>query len=248
MSWRQRLMWSVFFIGLFAVLLRWHGMRLGGPHELLSYQASLSASLERRVDRLATARSIEHPRQGIDLALELTSQSLRFSPEFDELWEFDVSERAANQAAYSQLFSAIFNRIAEGRSIKARAWVVQSKSPRVFGLPIPHAAFKQHDWVIVQPTEGTAAESWFVDPTLHDALLGWNIEGNVTGLIPLGNSSGGERSKPEVPDHGIEDYDFDDSEDFLDEKAPSASASSRMKSKTGKAKATTPAVIQKTKE
>ncbi len=216
MAWRRRVMWAVFFTGLFAVLVRWHGLRFGGPHELLSSSAALEPALERKVDRLATSRNVDSPRKAIDLALELTSQCLRYGRDHRPSDQFDLGEREANDAEYSQLFSAIFNRIADGRELGARARPVRSESPRVFGLRVPHPAFSHHDWVMVQPSSGTAAESWFVDPTLHDALMGWSIEGNVTGLVPVDGPSAPGDSEYDEQDEPV----YDDPEDVYDE--PSA--------------------------
>lgn len=208
MAWRRRVMWTVFFTGLFAVLVRWHGLRVGGPHQLLSASAALTPALERKVDRLATSRGVDSPRKAIDLALELTSQSLRYGRDHRPSDQFDLAEREANDGEYSQLFAAIFNRIADGRELGARARPVRSAAPRIFGIKLPNPAFSHHDWVMVQPSAGTAAESWFVDPTLHDALMGWSIEGNVTGLVPVdgpgdaGDSGYDERDAPVYDDPG----------------------------------------------
>ncbi|MGE0328552.1 MAG: hypothetical protein AB7S68_39930 [Polyangiaceae bacterium] len=198
MAWRRRVMWAVFFAGLCAVLVRWHGLRFGGPHQLLPASAGLAPALERKIDRLAASRSIDNPRKAIDLALELTSQNLRYGRDHRPSDQFDLGEREANDGEYSQLFTAIFNRIADGRELKARARPIRSSAPRVFGIKLPNPAFSHHDWVMVQPRDGTAAESWFVDPTLHDALMGWSIEGNVTGLVPVdGPDAAGDTSYDE---------------------------------------------------
>ncbi|MEZ4373881.1 MAG: hypothetical protein R3B07_23875 [Polyangiaceae bacterium] len=213
MAWRRRVMWAVFFAGLCAVLVRWHGLRFGGPHQLLPASAGLAPALERKIDRLAASRSIDNPRKAIDLALELTSQNLRYGRDHRPSDQFDLGEREANDGEYSQLFTAIFNRIADGRELKARARPVRSSAPRVFGIKLPNPAFAHHDWVMVQPRDGTAAESWFVDPTLHDALMGWSIEGNVTGLVPVdGPDAAGDTSYDEQ-DAPV----YDDPEEDADE-------------------------------
>src|SRR5690606_5654381 len=191
-------------------------------------------------------------------------------------YEFGVQEAEGNDAAYTQLFVAVFNRIADGRQLKARARAVRSTSPTVFGLKLPKPAPAQHDWVMVQPAHGTAAESWFVDPTFHDALLGWGIEGNVTGFVPIDSEADAPAVDEPVYDDpeagpGSDDFGSDDfgSDDFgpgdsdeaadLDlapraarnapRKRASAQASgSRTSKSTGKATAIPAAVIQKTDE
>ncbi|MEZ4229181.1 MAG: hypothetical protein R3B89_08460 [Polyangiaceae bacterium] len=232
MAWRRRVMWAVFFAGVFAVLLRWHGLRIGGPHQLLSQTAALTPALERKVDRLATARNVDSARKAIDLALEVTSQCLRYGRDHRPTDRFDLGEREANDAEYTQLFTAIFNRIADGRELGARARPVRSAAPRVFGFKLPHPAFAHHDWVMVQPPKGTAAESWFVDPTLHDALMGWGIEGNVTGLVPvdgpgdLGDTGFDEQDAPVYDDP---DADLDEPSAQPPDEVPRASKISRQK-------------------
>lgn len=269
MAWRRRVMWTVFFVGLFAVVLRWHGLRFSGPHHLLPAQAVLEPALNRKIDRLATSREVDSPRKALDLALELTSQSLKYTSEPSVRYEFGVQEAEGNDAAYTQLFVAVFNRIADGRQLKARARAVRSTSPTVFGLKLPKPAPAQHDWVMVQPAHGTAAESWFVDPTFHDALLGWGIEGNVTGFVPIDSEAeapGVDEPVYDDPEAGSDDFGSDDygpgdSDEEADlDLAPQASrnsprkpasaqaSGSRTNKSTGKATAIPAAVIQKTDE
>lgn len=266
MAWRRRVMWTVFFVGLFAVVLRWHGLRFAGPHRMLPEQALLEPALNRKIDRLATSREVDSPRKALDLALELTSQSLRYSSEPSARYDFGLQEAAGNDAAYAQLFVAVFNRIADGRQLKARARAVRSSSPTVFGFRVPKPAPSQHDWVMVQPSHGTAAESWFVDPTFHDALLGWGIEGNVTGFVPIDSQSEADApgvDEPVYDDPAYDDPAYDgepDEQPELDQepqaahgaprkRAPAhASPASRTHINTGKARAMPAAVIQKTDE
>lgn len=242
MNWRRRLMWTVFFTVLGGVVLRWHGLRVGGPHELTSASARLSPSLERRIDRLATSRRVDSPRKAIDLALELTSQGMKLGTPTHDASAADGSERVGGPKQYAALFVAIFNRVADGQSVEARAHVIESDGPRLFGVKLPSPGFAQHHWVLVQPKDAVAAESWFVDPTLHDLLLGWSIEGNVTGLVPVTASAPAEDDE--------EEYD-----DLDDEELPAASKAAqrgaqvgdalRAQASTGKAKNTMPAVTKK---
>ncbi len=185
MNWRRRLMWAVFFTVLGGLVTRWHGLRVGGPHELISLSAPLSPSFERRIDRLATSRRVDSPRKAIDLALELTSQGLKYGAPTPGSRAVDGAEQSGGSEEYAALFVAIFNRVADGQGIDATARPVESAGPRLFGVKLPGAGFAHHHWALVVPKGAVAAESWFVDPTLHDLLLGWSIEGNVTGLVPV---------------------------------------------------------------
>jgi hypothetical protein len=40
-----------------------------------------------------------------------------------------------------------------------------------------------HDWVLIQDGAGEDARRWYVDPTMHDFGLGWDISANVRGPV-----------------------------------------------------------------
>ncbi|MBX3183957.1 MAG: hypothetical protein KIT72_00410 [Polyangiaceae bacterium] len=217
MNWRRRLMWAVFFTVLGGVIARWHGLRVSGPHELVSVSARLSPSLERRIDRLAASRRVDSPRKAIDLALELTSQGLKYGAPTPGSGAADGAERTGGSEEYTALFVAIFNRVADGQGIDATARPVQSAGPRLFGVKLPGASFAHHHWALVQPKGAVAAESWFVDPTLHDLLLGWSIEGNVTGLVPVSAEAAPEELDSE-----------EEQDELYEDDLPSASKSAKQ--------------------
>lgn len=184
----QRLLRFVLGLGLVALLLgvvtRWHGFTLGGGHVLRQPQATLSGPLQTRIDEIHTERMPSSAEEVRDLALRITAQLARFSLGHAEGRHFTLQPRAANCRELADLYGTVFNRIAERRQVAARALVVRSHDPRVFGFQIPHRSFRDHDWVLVQPAGATPSESWYVDPSLNEVWLDWNVEGNVRGSLP----------------------------------------------------------------
>lgn len=63
----------------------------------------------------------------------------------------------------------------------ARAYVVRSDA-RVLGQKLSSPAFVDHDWVLIVPNVA-GAKRLFVDPTLHDLGLDWDITRSVSGDV-----------------------------------------------------------------
>lgn len=70
-------------------------------------------------------------------------------------------------------------RLAARRHVAARAWPVRSQA-RLFGARVPMRGWTDHDWVLVVARDG---HRWYVDPTLDDTGLGWDVTSNVRGTV-----------------------------------------------------------------
>ena len=159
------------------------GIRFGGPHVVLASAPALNA--EKRRD-LAKALAMHPPltlAEMRDFALDYTAKSLRFSLGHPISYQFDLGVRDGNCVEYSYLFAQAFNAAAGANEVarggvRARAFAVRSTHANFFGAAIPLAGFEEHDWVLIVG-DGAGGERMYVDPTLYDAHLGWNVKWNV---------------------------------------------------------------------
>jgi hypothetical protein len=96
---------------------------------------------------------------------------------------FTGAEREGNCIEYSHLFARVFDKAAAKGGLGARAYAVHSAQARFFSKTLPMRGWGDHDWVLIQEGSGPDAKRWFVDPTLHDFGLGWDISANVRGPV-----------------------------------------------------------------
>jgi hypothetical protein len=89
--------------------------------------------------------------------------------------------REANCIEYAHLFAYAFDEAASQAHLPARAYVVHSAEARLFGRKVPLRGWGDHDWVLVEDRD--AGRSWYVDPTLADFGLGWDVSANVRGAV-----------------------------------------------------------------
>lgn len=151
------------------------GLELRGPHVVLSYGSPLNAEKQRELDEAIAAK---HPRtktEVLDFALDYTARSLRFSLDHPTSLRFESATRDGNCVEYTYLFVQAFNAAAKRASVSARAYAVRSTQARIAGVKVPLRGFADHDFAVVQDD----AERLYVDPTLYDAHLGWNVAFNV---------------------------------------------------------------------
>jgi hypothetical protein len=153
------------------------------PHVVRAPAASIDAELARQVDEWATATNIATPDDLVAFALGATANLLHFGLGHRTRLSFDPAEREGNCVEYAELFASILHR--ERRTIPARAWVVRSDA-RVLGKMLPGAAWKDHDWVLVVARTPDGTTRLYVDPTLYDMGLGWDIAPSVHGDVGLG--------------------------------------------------------------
>jgi hypothetical protein len=153
----------------------WIGLTLIPRHTRARPVAALSPALAaeaaREVDGAATAD------EAIRGALRVTGWHLHFGLGHRGSGRFDVAEREAHCVEYAHLAGVLVARWSRAHGGTLRVTVVRSQA-RLFGLRVPLRGWSDHDWVLVE--EG--ARRWYVDPTLDDLGLGWDLAGQVAGL------------------------------------------------------------------
>jgi hypothetical protein len=117
---------------------------------------------------------------------------------------FSAAEREGNCIEYAHLFARVFDKAAAKAGLSARAYAVHSAQARIFGHAVPMRGWDDHDWVLIQDGTGDEARRWFVDPTMHDAGLGWDISPNVRGTVsadakPAPREESGHKSERALP-------------------------------------------------
>lgn len=151
------------------------------PHVAKKSAASVDPKLVAEIDAQAAKSAPKTVDDVLRRSLEISDAHLHFGLQHPTLLSFGAGEREANCIEYAHLYAFTFDRIASKAGVKARAFVVHSAKARVFGMKIPMKGWEDHDWVLVD----AGSSRRFVDPTLHDAGLGWNIESNVKGTVTV---------------------------------------------------------------
>ncbi len=174
--WPVRLAVAVSLPLIAAAVVRWGGLLYGAPHRVVTPSATLSRELAGRVDERAAREPAADVDAAIAQALEVTGSTLHFGLGHPTSLSFS-EEREGNCVEYAHLFATVFGRVANRAKLDVRAHVVHTMRPRLFGLRVPVRGFDDHDWVHV--TDGKGQPLAYLDPTLHDALLGADVSGNV---------------------------------------------------------------------
>jgi hypothetical protein len=151
------------------------------PHVTRAAAATLAEDYARQVDAQIRAAKLDSVAELVTFSLSVTSSDLHFGLEHRTTLAFGKTEREGNCVEYANLFATVFNRAAERKQVAARAYVVRSDA-RVLGMKLPGPKLRDHDWVLVAPTRGHA-QRLFVDPTLHDLGLDWDISRSVSGEV-----------------------------------------------------------------
>lgn len=128
----------------------------------------------------ARAAAPTSPDDLVALALRATSSALHFGLSHRTRLTFDGVEREGNCVEYAELFASIVNR-EQGRG-NVRAWVVRSDAA-ILGETSKNPAWKDHDWVLVVARTSEGTRRLYVDPTLYDMGLGWDISRAVLGDV-----------------------------------------------------------------
>ena len=150
------------------------------PHAVRAPTATLGAALARDLDAEASKAKLSSAGDLVALSLRTTAGALHFGLGHRTRLSFDTSEREGNCVEYAELFATIYNR--ERGSLSARAWVVRSDA-RILGQTVPDPAWKDHDWVLVVVRTNDGDERIFVDPTLYDMGMGWDVSRAVKGKV-----------------------------------------------------------------
>jgi hypothetical protein len=156
----------------------WFGFQ--APHAVRAPTAALDPALAASLDAEARAAKVAEADGLVAFALRATARELRFGLSHQTRLSFDGVEREGNCVEYAELFAAIVNR--EHRSDDVRAWVVRSDA-RVLGRRVDDPAWKDHDWALVVVRTPAGPRRLYVDPTLYDMGLGWDISSAVTGDV-----------------------------------------------------------------
>lgn len=153
------------------------------PHVVKRGAAVLDKPLDRAVDTALGKTEIKTVQEAMDFALSASDKLLHFGLEHPTSMSFSATEREGNCIEYANLFARVFDKAAQKGGLTARAYSVHSAKVRVFGRALPMRGWGDHDWVLIQDGTGDDAQRWYVDPTLHDAGLGWDISANVRGPV-----------------------------------------------------------------
>jgi hypothetical protein len=151
------------------------------PHRVRRSEAHLDPALKRQLEADLRTAPVGDVESAIKFTVDATGRALHFSLGHKTSMYFGTAERAGNCIEYALLFAALFDITAHALKLPASAYAVHSTRARVLGAKMPFRGWKDHDWVLVE--DGTGRR-WFVDPTLADAGLGWDIEKNVDGEVP----------------------------------------------------------------
>ena len=156
-----------------------------GPHVARRSTAVLDEPLKRAVDTALAATELASVESAMDFSLSATDKLLHFGLEHPTSTAFSAAEREGNCIEYANLFVRVFDKAAAKAGLGARAYAVHSDKARLFGRAMPLRGWGDHDWVLIQDGVGEDAKRWYVDPTMHDFGLGWDISANVRGPVSL---------------------------------------------------------------
>jgi hypothetical protein len=158
-----------------------HACQIGRPHdEVFAPSGARLATLPpvRAPDASAgERRGMAHTSRAL---IRATSNALQFGLSHRTRLRFDSVEREGNCVEYAELFASIVNR--EHGSEDVRAWVVRSDA-EILGETANSPAWKDHDWVLVVARTCAGTRRLYVDPTLYDMGLGWDISRAVLGAV-----------------------------------------------------------------
>jgi hypothetical protein len=152
------------------------------PHLVRVPGAAVDPALGRHYDAQAAATKMATIDDLVTFALRTTASALHFGLRHRTRLSFDEAEREGNCIEYAELFATVFNR--EHGNLDARAWVVRSDA-RIFGETMSDPAWKDHDWVLVVAHTPYGMKRLYVDPTLYDMGLGWDVSRAVHGDVRL---------------------------------------------------------------
>jgi len=155
------------------------------PHTAKRSTAALDKALDRAVDASLDQAQVATVETAMDFSLSASDKLLHFGLDHPTSMTFAAADREGNCIEYANLFARVFDKAAAKGKLDAHAWVVHSGKAEVLGRKLPFRGWGDHDWVLIQQGTGDDARRWYVDPTMHDAGLGWDISSNVRGPVKL---------------------------------------------------------------
>jgi hypothetical protein len=163
-------------------------LELLAPHVARRSQAVLDEDFGRLIETALDKSKPDNVDAVLDFSLSATDKFLHFGLSHPTSKSFTTTPREGNCIEYAELFARIFERAAKGAHLDAKVYAVHSGKARLFGQKVPLRGWDDHDWVLIEdrslgPKE--EARRLYVDPTLHDFGLGWDIESNVKGAVTL---------------------------------------------------------------
>lgn len=171
---RMALVFSVAAVALFLTRNAIAQAMLGlvAPHRVHAPIGVMSDAFAARLDAEPKSRNDVGAKSFVLFALEETGKQFHFGLDHKTRLAYDGVEREGNCVEYADLFARIVNR----ERSDLHAYVVRSDA-RLLGERLGRPAFNDHDWVLV--TSGQ--DRFYVDPTLYDMGLGWNVASSVKG-------------------------------------------------------------------
>jgi hypothetical protein len=148
------------------------------PHAVRVPIAVLDPAFGQRIDGEASRAKIVTADDLVTFSLRATASALHFGLGHATRLSFDGADREGNCVEYAELFGSIVNR--EHGSQDVHAWVVRSDA-RIMGKAVPNPAWRDHDWVLVLVHTPQGPRRLYVDPTLYDMGMGWDISSAVVG-------------------------------------------------------------------
>lgn len=161
-------------------------IEFSGPHTVTKTMARLSPLLDREVLDSISASQISTVTDAISFSLRQTGNLLYFGLKHTTSYAFTDLAREGNCIEYAHLFCRVFSAVVSKKALKASTYVVHSANAKVAGQKLAAKGWGDHDWAIVQDnTIAGKPKKYYIDPTLFDAGLGWDIESNVVGDVVL---------------------------------------------------------------
>lgn len=185
------LIFALIILGLAAIGSAVHGfprlmLELHPPHTASASRASIDKALAQEIAGELSQAPPQDADGALKTALRLTGRHLHFGLSHKTQLSFSNTEREANCIEYAHLFTKIFSLAAKAAGLSFKVYAVHSAHANVLGARLPMPGWQDHDWVLIELSPGGAeSKRLYVDPTLHDAGLGWNIEESVKGTIVL---------------------------------------------------------------
>jgi len=168
-----------------AAALPYFAFELLPPHAARRSGATLDDPLRKAVEAGLAQSAPTSVDEARDFSLSVTDKLLYFGLDHPTNFSFSMAPRKGNCIEYAHLFARVFDKAAAKGNLKARAFVVHSSKARVLGQKLPFQGWDDHDWVLIEDRTGQDVRRLHVDPTLHDAGLGWDIASNVKGDVKL---------------------------------------------------------------
>lgn len=161
-------------------------LQLLPPHRAEPSRASLDSAFSGSIHQALQEKTPQNADEALRFALSKTGEHLHFGLHHKTQFSFSQTEREANCIEYAHLFAKIYAMAAKAAGISFRVYAVHSAHANIMGARVPMPGWQDHDWVLIELSPGTPeAKRLYIDPTLHDAGLNYNLQGSVKGTVVL---------------------------------------------------------------